>query len=339
MGYAKLGQKGSGIHLRQFSRAFVVSDNEKRLAFVSVDAGMIGHPVKREVRRTTMAFIFPERTPWKFNEFINISLLAFQVIRRLHKTYGNLYNFDNVVLSGTHTHGGPGGFLMDVLYDISILGFVPQTFAALVDGIYLVSLIRYKRFNSIGRNVAKSVSFVGVCEKHWVLCRTRLILQNIKKNYETEGQGKYLELDKTLFKPRSKARLSPTGTISFQSIVRAHETMDSGEIYIGTTTVLDASINRSPTSYLENPAEERKQYQYNVDKELTLIKFVSDKEGLIGAVSWFAVHPTSMNNSNQLVTSDNVGYASILLETEMNPGAMPGKVFNLKASANIRTLS
>lgn len=186
MGYAKLGQKGSGIHLRQFSRAFVVSDNEKRLAFVSVDAGMMGHPVKREVRRTTMAFIFPERIPWKFNEFINISLLAFQVIRRLHKTYGNLYNFDNVVLSGTHTHGGPGGFLMDVLYDISILGFVPQTFAALVDGIYLVSLIRYKRFNSISRNLAKSVSFIGVCEKHWVRCRTTLILQNIKKFTNTE---------------------------------------------------------------------------------------------------------------------------------------------------------
>ncbi|KAF4523069.1 hypothetical protein B566_EDAN013057 [Ephemera danica] len=45
----------------------------------------------------------------------------------------------------------------------------------------------------------------------------------------------------------------------------------------------------------------------------------------IGVISWFAVHPTSMNNSNTLVSSDNVGYASILFEKKMNPTALPGK--------------
>lgn len=50
MGYANLKQVGRGIHLRQFSRAFVVEDdNKKRVAFVSVDAGMMGYGVKREV--------------------------------------------------------------------------------------------------------------------------------------------------------------------------------------------------------------------------------------------------------------------------------------------------
>lgn len=46
----------------------------------------------------------------------------------------------------------------------------------------------------------------------------------------------------------------------------------------------------------------------------------------IGAINWFSVHPTSMNNTNCLVTTDNLGYASILFEERMNDGAMPGKV-------------
>ena len=54
MGYAQLEQTGHGIHLRQFSRAFVMEDGSgdkaERLVFVSVDAAMMGHGVRKEVR-------------------------------------------------------------------------------------------------------------------------------------------------------------------------------------------------------------------------------------------------------------------------------------------------
>lgn len=57
------------------------------------------------------------------------------------------------------------------------------------------------------------------------------------------------------------------------------------------------------------------------------LKMVSDNGTLLGAISWFAIHPTSMNNTNVLVSSDNVGYASVLLEEAINPpGTFPGKV-------------
>ena len=46
-------------------------------------------------------------------------------------------------------------------------------------------------------------------------------------------------------------------------------------------------------------------------------------------VNWFAVHPTSMNNTNSLTSGDNKGYASQLFEEVMNPGSMPGKVRSL----------
>lgn len=53
MGYANLKQSGRGIHTRQFARAFVVEDeHNSRVAFVSVDAGMIGYGIKREVSLT-----------------------------------------------------------------------------------------------------------------------------------------------------------------------------------------------------------------------------------------------------------------------------------------------
>lgn len=50
MGYGNFKQAGHGIHTRQYARAFVVEDDRNnRVAFVSVDAGMMGYGVKREV--------------------------------------------------------------------------------------------------------------------------------------------------------------------------------------------------------------------------------------------------------------------------------------------------
>lgn len=40
-----------------------------------------------------------------------------------------------MALSGIHTHSGPGGYLEYVLYDITSLGFVRQSYDALVNGI------------------------------------------------------------------------------------------------------------------------------------------------------------------------------------------------------------
>lgn len=50
MGYANVKQRGQGLHLRQFSRAFIIDDELRRVVFVSVDGAMISHAVKREVR-------------------------------------------------------------------------------------------------------------------------------------------------------------------------------------------------------------------------------------------------------------------------------------------------
>jgi Neutral/alkaline non-lysosomal ceramidase, N-terminal len=60
---------------------------------------------------------------------------------RKQAEFGTLYGAQNVAISGIHTHSGPGGYLQYLLYDITSLGFVRESFDALVNGIVLVSCI------------------------------------------------------------------------------------------------------------------------------------------------------------------------------------------------------
>jgi len=171
------------------------------------------------------------------------------VLAKLQAKFGSLYSQENVAISGTHTHSGPGGFLAYILYQSTSWGFVDETFNSWVDGI-------------------------------------------------------------------------------FNAIVAAHENVQDATIQLASGTLLDSNINRSPTSYLLNPQEERDQYpDGDTDKTMLLLRFASraDPNKLLGSVNWFAVHATSMNNTNTLVSGDNKGRASYVLEKELNgPDALPG---------------
>ncbi|CAL1378901.1 unnamed protein product [Linum trigynum] len=99
-----------------------------------------------------------------------------------------------------------------------------------------------------------------------------------------------------------------------QSIVLAHQNLRPGSISVNSGELLDAGVNRSPSGYLNNPASERAKYKYNVDKEMTLIKFVDDEFGPIGSFNWFATHGTSMSRTNSLISGDNKGAAARFME-------------------------
>lgn len=107
MGYAHPDQIDSGIHMRQRARAFIIVDqiSGRRVVFVNNDLGMVFQGVQQEV------------------------------LRRLTAKYGALYQSDNVILSATHTHSGPGGFSHYALYNITTLGFNQKTWEAIVSGI------------------------------------------------------------------------------------------------------------------------------------------------------------------------------------------------------------
>lgn len=206
MGYANTEQIASGVHFRLRARAFIVAQPEgNRVVFVNLDACMASQ------------------------------LVVIKVIERLKARYGDLYTEKNVAISGIHTHAGPGGYLQYVVYIVTSLGFVRQSFDVLVDGI----------------------------EK---------------------------------------------------CVVEAHENLRPGSIFVNKGELLDAGVNRSPSAYLNNPEAERSKYKYNVDKEMTLLKFVDDEWGPLGSFNWFATHGTSMSRTNSLISGDNKGAAARFME-------------------------
>ncbi|XP_072095828.1 neutral ceramidase [Mobula birostris] len=127
----------------------------------------------------------------------------------------------------------------------------------------------------------------------------------------------------------SKGYIKPSINALINGIIKsidiAHKNLKPGKIFVNKGTIEGSNINRSPYSYLQNPKEERARYKANTDKELVLLK-MEDLDGqAIGILSWFAVHPVSMNNTNHLVSSDNMGYASYLFEQDKNVGCLPGE--------------
>ncbi|NXK47713.1 ASAH2 ceramidase, partial [Chauna torquata] len=133
----------------------------------------------------------------------------------------------------------------------------------------------------------------------------------------------------TLFWITSKGLIKPSLNAIVKGIVKsidiAHQNMKRGRLFINRGIVENSQINRSPYSYLQNPASERSRYSSNTDKEMVTLKMVDENGHDLGLISWFAVHPVSMNNTNHLVNSDNMGYASLLFEQEKNKGMLPGE--------------
>lgn len=107
------------------------------------------------------------------------------------------------------------------------------------------------------------------------------------------------------------------------SIQEAHENMRPSKLFYNQGMCLNASINRSPTAYPLNPDHDI--YKYDTDKDMSVLKFVDSSGKAFGMIDWFPVHCTSMNMSNQLISGDNKGYASMLMEEAMDPGSLPGK--------------
>jgi neutral ceramidase len=84
--------------------------------------------------------------------------------------------------------------------------------------------------------------------------------------------------------------------------LRAYNKLEHGTIDAASEFLMNSNINRSPSSYLLNPQSERDEYadQGDTDKTMLMLKFMSNHNKPLGALNWFAVHGTSMNNTNQV---------------------------------------
>lgn len=102
-----------------------------------------------------------------------------------------------------------------------------------------------------------------------------------------------------------------------QAIVKAHQNLAPGRISIAKGEVIDASFNRSEAAYQVNPISERLNYSENVHRTMTQLR-MDNVNGPFALLNWFAVHGTSLNNKNLLISGDNKGFAAANLETLQN---------------------
>ncbi|KAF4125605.1 neutral ceramidase [Geosmithia morbida] len=111
-GYADLAQKGNGLRQRLYSRAFIVADVSKpddRFIYLVLDT---------QAGDTAMRYGILD------------------ALEALGGEYG-VYNANNVVVSGTHSHSGPGAWFNYLLPQITTFGFDRQSYQAIVDGAIL----------------------------------------------------------------------------------------------------------------------------------------------------------------------------------------------------------
>lgn len=102
------------------------------------------------------------------------------------------------------------------------------------------------------------------------------------------------------------------------SIQRAHESLTTGYLDVGTVNITDGNLSRSLYSYMNNPAEERALYETTTDQTLTMLRFQRASDGLnMGVLTWYPVHGTSMYGNNTHVAGDNKGVAAYLFEQSM----------------------
>lgn len=224
-GYANLDQKGSGLRQRLYSRAFIIAD--------------VNNPNDR--------FVYLVLDTQSGDTAMRNGLL--DGLKALGSEY-SVYGQNNIALTGTHSHSGPGAWFNYLLPQITSLGWDKQSYQAIVNGAVL-------------------------------------------------------------------------------SVQRAHENLQEGYLDAGSTDISDGAINRSLWAYLNNPDEERAQYNAETDITMTLLRFQRASDGKnIGVLSWFPVHGTSMLGNNTHASGDNKGVAAWLLESAMadDPNAAEGFV-------------
>lgn len=109
MGYADTNQIGSGLRQRLYSRAFIVGD--------------LDNPKDR--------FVYLVLDTQSGDTAVRFGILS--GLQKLGPAY-SMYNHDNLAVTATHSHSGPGAWLNYLLPQITSKGFDKQSYQAIVDG-------------------------------------------------------------------------------------------------------------------------------------------------------------------------------------------------------------
>jgi neutral ceramidase len=135
------------------------------------------------------------------------------------------------------------------------------------------------------------------------------------------GHGRHVLYNITTagFHPRTFEQLV-SGVVD--SVVRAHDDVRPAVVTVTRGHLTNASTNRSPAAFDCNPIEDRDHFPDAVDPLMTLLRVERD-DRLVGAISWFAVHNTSMSSRSPLISSDNKGWAAYAWERDGDAAQTP----------------
>lgn len=106
IGYGSETQRGSGLHTRQYARAFVVIDPA--------------------TGRRNLLVVLDALSAW--------GSIREAVVQQVQAEFGPDFTESNIMITANHTHATPGGVTKDALYNVTTLGFHTPTFRAQVDG-------------------------------------------------------------------------------------------------------------------------------------------------------------------------------------------------------------
>ncbi|KAI1609348.1 N-acylsphingosine amidohydrolase [Exophiala viscosa] len=109
MGYADTDQSGSGLRQRLYTRAFVVGS----------------------LQRTASRIVYLVLDTQSGDTAVRHGIL--EELKKLGPEY-DLYNKDNIAVTGTHSHSGPGAWLNYLLPQITSKGFDKKSYEAIVSG-------------------------------------------------------------------------------------------------------------------------------------------------------------------------------------------------------------
>ena len=100
-----------------------------------------------------------------------------------------------------------------------------------------------------------------------------------------------------------------------------------GRLFVNNGNVPDCGVNRSMPAFERNP--ECAAGVEPSDREMLLLKFMLDTDNrggtrALGALNWYAIHPTALGMYNRIISGDNKGWAAAQFERAMRSQPQAG---------------
>lgn len=174
MGYADSKQVGSGVRQRLYSRAFIVGDLE--------------NPLDR--------FVYLVLDVQSGDTAVRYGILS--GLKKLGPDYA-MYRHDNLAVTATHSHSGPGAWLNYLLPQITSKGFDKQSYRAIVDGCILSIKRAHESLTPGHLSVGKTKVFGANINRSLFSYQHNPEEERAKYNISTEDDGT-VEKDLTMLK-------------------------------------------------------------------------------------------------------------------------------------------